>query len=264
MNYGFIGSGNMATAIIKGMITQISPHNIFVYDKSKDVQKNLMTNYSIQTCTNELDLVNHCDVVILSVKPHILQEVTSKIVAELSKKKPLVISIAAGKTIYDLENLCGTNIPIIRVMPNINAQVGESMTAVCGNSNATSQQISSVIRLFDSLGKTLEIPEKDFPAFMAIASCSPAFVYLFVDALAKSAQKLGIPKQQAVQIASQVLLGSSKTLLETNEHPQVLIDKVCSPGGTTIEGICTLQEHGFETAILKAIESCVEKDKRMS
>lgn len=266
MKYGFIGTGNMANAIIKGMATEVSSKDILVYDKSTEAMTKCVDAYGVSSLKSEVEIVENSDVVILAVKPHIITIVADEIRNALScmKKKPLFVSIAAGKTISELNSFLGEDMAIVRVMPNINAQIGESMTAICGNENTTEDNIKIVTNCFDMVGKTVVIKESEFPIFMAIASCSPAFVFLFIDALAKGSQKLGMSKADSIRIAAQAVMGSASMVLETREHPHQLIDKVCSPGGTTIEGVCTLLEYKMEAGIVAAVDACVKKDKLMS
>lgn len=148
-------------------------------------------------------------------------------------------------------------------MPNINAKVGAAMSALCANQQVTQAQKELVARLFCAVGQVKELDESFFPLFGVIAGSAPAFAYLFIDSLARAAVKNGMQKQAALEIAAQTVLGSAKLILESGEHPWVLIDQVCSPGGTTIEGIAALQETGFETGIRKAVDAALEKDRKL-
>lgn len=149
-------------------------------------------------------------------------------------------------------------------MPNINATVGEAMTAYCTNGRPDEQQVKTVERLCSSFGKIIALDEKYFPIFGVLAGAAPAFSYLFIDELARAAVKLGMNKKQALEIAAQTVLGSAKLVAESDEHPFELIDKVCSPGGITIEGVTALQEFGFSNAITQAVRKAYEKDSKLS
>jgi pyrroline-5-carboxylate reductase len=149
-------------------------------------------------------------------------------------------------------------------MPNINAKVLASESGYCANENCTSEQKKMVYDMFSAVGSAIEIPEKFFSIFGVIAGSSPAFAYIYINALAKAAVKAGMPKAQAMEIAANTVLGSAKMVLESNEHPCKLADMVCSPGGTTIEGVCALDEMGFENTVIKAFDAVLEKDRKIS
>lgn len=174
-----------------------------------------------------------------------------------------MISIAAGKTLASLEELLGEGLPLIRVMPNINAKVNESISAFCGNRLTEEGHKAVVRRIFEAVGEVIELEEKLFSAFSVIASCSPAYTLLYVDALAQAGVQFGIPKPLALKIASQAVLGTTRLLQETGEHPRALADQVCSPGGTTIAGVCSLQKDAFEAAVVAAAQASLDRDKQL-
>lgn len=174
-----------------------------------------------------------------------------------------MISIAAGKTLGFIEEALGFSPALVRVMPNINAKVGAAMSAFCANQQVTQEQKKLVARLFCAIGQVKELDEAFFPLFGVIAGSAPAFAYLFIDSLARAAVKNGMQKQVALEIAAQTVLGSAKLILEGGEHPWALIDQVCSPGGTTIEGIAALQDAGFEAGVRKSVDAALEKDRKL-
>jgi pyrroline-5-carboxylate reductase len=174
-----------------------------------------------------------------------------------------VISVAAGRTLAFLEDGLGPDLPIARVMPNINAKVGASTSAFAVNSRCAESHKSIVQALFSTVGAIIELPEEQFSIFTAIAGSSPAFSYMYIDALARAAVRGGLSRDKALEIAASAVYGSAKMILESREHPFTLIDQVSSPGGTTIEGICALQEHGFESAVHKAVAATALKDKNL-
>lgn len=266
MNYGFIGAGNMASAIIKGMTVgtgSFDGKNIYVYDLNPAPAEDLAKLCGINICKNTEDIIKNSDVVVLAVKPNVLKSVLDLTRESLFKKSPLVISIAAGKTIEFLENYLSSKLPIVRVMPNINAKVGCATSAFCPNASVTEEQKEIVRNLFSTVGSITELPENMFSIHGVIGGAAPAFAYLYIDALARAAVKAGMPKKQALELTAQTVLGSAKMVLESGEHPWALIDQVCSPGGTTIEGVCSLEASGFETALCKAFDAVYEKDKRL-
>lgn len=266
MNYGFIGSGNMASAIIKGMTTgteSFDGKNIFACALHKSTTDKLAEECGIISCNSASEVIANSDVLILAVKPAVLADVVTPIKDAILSKKPLVISIAAGKTLSYLKELLGDELAIVRVMPNINAKVGCSTSAFCTTENVDAKQKEIVKTLFETIGSITEIPEKLFGIHGVLGGAAPAFAYLYIDALARAAVKAGMPKKQALELTAQTVLGSAKMVLESGEHPWALIDQVCSPGGTTIEGICALEANEFEATLHKAFDAVYEKDKRL-
>lgn len=262
---GFIGTGNMAGAIVKGIVDSksISANRIMLFNKTPEKAKKLARQYGATTAQSVEELAQKCSVVVLSVKPNVIESVAKKIKEITDDKKPLIISIAAGKTLGFLSSLFGSESRIIRVMPNINAVVTESISAFCPNENATEQDIDFAKMFCSSFGRAVEISENQFSIFSAVGGCSPAFVYMFIDSLARAAVKNGMSKTLALEVAAQAVLGSAKMVLQSSEHPWQLVDKVCSPGGTTIEGVAALEKAGFQAAITAAVDAAFEKDQRL-
>ncbi|MEA5082755.1 MAG: pyrroline-5-carboxylate reductase [Lachnospiraceae bacterium] len=262
MKYGFIGAGNMAGAIIKGMVKKAgSGSNITVFNTSKAKTDALMAECGVNVAPSQKAVIDTVDVLILSVKPQVLDKIIETIKSDIGDRKPLIISIAVGKTIEYLETGLGADKAIVRVMPNINAKVLMSTSGYCPNNIVTKAQETIVEGLFEAVGSVTKIPEGMFSIFGVIAGSSPAFAYLYIDVVARAAQRAGMPKKQALEIAANTVLGSAKMVLESNEHPWELVDQVCSPGGTTIEGIYTLEENGFESTIVKAFDAVLAKDR---
>lgn len=264
MNIGFIGAGNMANAIIKGMTIGTGKYqgsSIYAYNRSIIKTELLNKECGINSCLSLKEVVEQSDVIILAVKPLVLTEVIPQVICYLNERKPLIISIAVGKTLSYFEDYFGEDTPIARVMPNINAKVGASTSAFCSCKAVTDKHKRIINELFSTIGTITEIEESLFSIFGVVAGSAPAFAYLYIDALARAAQKAGMSKKQALEIAAQSVLGSSKMILESHEHPWALIDQVCSPGGTTIEGITTLQSNAFESTITKGFDAILSKDK---
>ncbi|WP_146548519.1 pyrroline-5-carboxylate reductase [Rummeliibacillus suwonensis] len=264
MKYGFIGLGNMATAIIKGMVqnNHFTAADILGFNRSFDKTKNLVDTYQITGCTT-LEEVMKADVIILAVQPQSFAELLPKVNEHLFPNQT-VISIAAGKSINYLEANLSKATTIIRVMPNINAIVGASTTCFSASKNATNEAKEMVITLFQTIGSIVELPEEQFTIFSAIAGASPAFSYMYIDTLARAAVRAGMDKKQALQIASSAVLGSAKMVMESHEHPWELVDQVCSPGGTTIEGVTSLQNDQFESTIFDAVNAVIKKDHSLA
>ena len=265
MNIGFIGCGNMASAIIDGIIKNkfIESKNVYVFDVFSKAMEDAKNKYGVNTCNNENEIVSNSNIVILAVKPNIISTVLNKIDSILIKKKPLIISIAAGKTIAFIESNLSDKQRIIRVMPNINAKVGEAMSAYCGNVHTSTEDRKTVFEMLNQIGKAIEIDESYFPIFGVLGGCAPAFAYMFIDSIARAGVKNGMKKDDALKIAAQTVYGSAKMIMESEEHPWKLIDNVCSPGGTTIEGVTSLQSDGFESAVCNAVDKALDKDKKL-
>ncbi len=257
MRYAFIGLGNMASAIIRGM--QSSPKfaqtELYGFDRHPEKAGLL----PVTCCSSLEEAAERADVLLLCVKPHSLDELLSRL-RSLLKKSCIVASVAAGKPIswYE-ERLPGLS--FVRAMPNVNASVNAGVTAICGGSNATPEQVELIREIFDAVGQTYTLEEKHFSAFSAIAGAAPAYTYLYMDALASAGVKAGLPKATALSIAADMVLGSALLLRKTGEHPAVLADKVCSPGGTTIEGLHKLRALGFENSVYEAIAAVIDKDR---
>lgn len=263
MTLGFIGAGNMANAIIKGIVTDkaVEAGDIFVYNRSEAKALLCAENYGVTAVKILDDLLDNSDAVILAVKPKEFPSLLPQLSDKINGK--LLISIAAGKSLNEISSYFNADVAVVRVMPNINAKVGASMSAYCKNDNVTDKQEEFVKLIFGACGMITYIEEEQFPIFSAVAGCSPAYAYLYIDSLARAAVKHGMNKKTALDIAAQTVLGSAKLILESGEHPWELIDQVCSPGGTTIEGLLTLQDEGFESAVTKAVDAAFNKDKKM-
>lgn len=266
MKIGFIGCGNMANAIIKGILKEgaAASEDINVFDVFTPTLLAMSEKYSVTICEDENSVVKQSDIIILAVKPNVLASVLEKINTALeSDNEKLLISIAAGKTVEFIRESLTHDCKIIRVMPNINAKVGEAISAYTANKFVTQKDKDNCERLFSAVGSIMYLEENYFPLFGVIGGCGPAFAYMFIDALARAGVKNGMKKDIALTVAAQTVLGSAKLILESNEHPWELIDQVCSPGGTTIEGVTSLQADGFEKAVHNAVNRAVEKDSKL-
>lgn len=265
MKIGFIGAGNMASAIVGGAVKsgKFAPNDIYVCDINEEKVNKLKTELGVNAAADALELINSVDTVVLAVKPNVFPSLLPSVSKNTNDKGTFVISIAAGKSVAEINNLLGSNVPVARVMPNINATVLEAMSAYCCNALVNDEQKALVEKLCSSFGKVVSIEEDKFSIFSAIAGCSPAYAYMFIDSLARAGVKNGLAKWQALEIAAQTVLGSAKKILESNEHPWELVDRVCSPGGTTIEGVCALQENGFEATVTSAVDASYLKDKSL-
>ena len=262
---GCIGCGNMATAILNGVVKSqyVNGAEICVFDTCEEKANELKVSLGVEVLTSATEVAEKAQVVVLAVKPQVFPEVLPQIKDALSENNNALVSIGAGKTISYLCSFLESNTPVIRVMPNINAKVGASMSAVCKNDKVTYALLEFVKGLCQSFGDVIELPESQFSIFSVIAACSPAYTFMFIDSMARGAEKNGLKREDALKISAQAVLGSAKMMLESDDSPWALINSVCSPGGTTIEGVATLQNEEFDKAVMDAVQASYEKDKKM-
>ncbi|OCG22906.1 pyrroline-5-carboxylate reductase [Gilliamella sp. App4-10] len=262
---GLIGLGNMGNAILQGLlVSNIVPGTqIYVYDTHLEKGEKLNETYSINNLFSPKDVARESDIVIIAVKPNVIVDVLNNIQKEL-KKNTIVISIAAGVTIKTIANYVGYEQKIIRVMPNTPALVNAAMCSISPNTEVTDEELNIVKTLLNCIGETEVVPEYLIDAVIGASGSSPAFVFMFIEALADGAVKGGLSRKQAYKFAGQAVLGSAKLLLETGKHPGELKDMVCSPAGTTIEGVQQLEAKGFRSAVIDAVEATIKKSQAMT
>ena len=255
----------MAQAMIGGIIKSklVLPSCVMASAKTEKNLTFAKDNYAILVSNNNMDVVNFSDIIILAVKPNMYGAIIDEIKGNL-KKDTIIITIAAGITLSFMERAFGYKLKVVRTMPNTPALVGEGMSALCANELVTKEDLHLIVNIFESFGKAEIIDEKLMDAVPAISGSSPAYVYMFIEALADGGVLDGIPRDKAYKLAAQAVLGAAKMVLETGIHPGALKDNVCSPGGCTIEAVASLEEKGFRSAILSAMKSCTKKSKEMS
>ncbi len=264
MKIGFIGLGNMATAIIGGMLKKgvADKTDIIGADKSEMMLSKASSQFGIGTTADNKQVAKQADYLFLAVKPQFVGEVLKEI-APCILEKTVVISIVAGKTIGWMTEALGKEVKLVRCMPNTPALVGEGCTAMCPCTLVTEEEKEVVKSLLASFGTVSEVNENMIDAVVGISGSSPAYVFMFIEAMADAAVLAGMPRKQAYEMAAQAVLGSAKMVLETGKHPGELKDMVCSPGGTTIEAVKVLEEMGFRAAVMDAVEACIEKSKNL-
>lgn len=264
MNIGFIGLGNMATAMIGGLISKggIAPENIYGADVVPAMVEKAKEKFGIQAGADNVAVAKASDILVLAVKPQFMDGALDTFRTHV-KKDCIVISIAPGKTIHYFEEILGRAVKLVRCMPNTPALVGEGCTGCCGNNNITSDDMAKVIMILESFGRAVEVPESQMDAVVGISGSSPAYVFMFIEAMADAAVAAGMPRNKAYEMCAQAVLGSAKMVLETGKHPGELKDMVCSPGGTTIQAVKVLEEKNFRGTIMDAVEACIEKSKSL-
>lgn len=265
MKIGFIGCGNMAQAMIGGIINSsiAVAKNIIASDPFAAQLATIKEKLGIETTSDNKEVAAFSDILILSVKPYMYGAVIDEI-KDVVKNDTVVVTIAAGVPLSFCESAFGKAVKIIRTMPNTPALVGEGMTALCKNANVEDSDMNSVVEIFNSFGLTEIIDEKLMDMIPSISGSSPAYVYMFIEALADGAVIRGLARDKAYVMAAQSVLGAAKMVLETGKHPGKLKDEVCSPGGTTIQAVYSLEKNNFRGTIMEAMEKCTEKAMDMS
>ena len=264
MKLGIIGAGNMASAIIGGIIKKdiISAKEIICSTPVEAERKKAQDNFGINATNSNIDVVKNSEVLLLAVKPQVVPIVVEEIKDTVDDNQ-LIISIVAGKTIAWYNEAFGRNLKIVRTMPNTPALVGEGMTGVSPSENVSEDDLQTALKILSSFGNAEIVPEKLMDAVVAVSGSSPAYVFMMIEAMADGAVKLGMPRAQAYKFAAQAVLGSAKRVLETGKHPGELKDMVCSPAGTTIEAVQVLEEAGFRASLIDAMEAAAEVSKRL-
>lgn len=264
MKLGFIGTGNMASAIMGGIIGKkmISAEEIIGADLFAPGREKVKEQFGIQVTEKNQEVVEKAEVIILSVKPQFYEEVINQI-KDCVKKEQIIITIAPGKTLAWLAEKFGKEVKIVRTMPNTPALVGEGMTAMCPNEHMEKEETEYVKRLLESFGRVEVVPERLMDVVVSVSGSSPAYVFMMIEAMADAAVSGGMPRAQAYQFAAQAVYGSAKMVLETGKHPGELKDMVCSPAGTTIEAVRTLEEMGFRSSIIEAMKVCEEVSRNL-
>ena len=262
MKVGFIGGGNMASAMIGGMIQKgvVSADDILVSVRTEKSVERLTNQFGVQATMENEAVVAGSDLVFLAVKPNQIKNIINLVKNFISPEK-IIVSILPGKSLQWLGTEIGKPTKLIRTMPNTPALVGEGMTGVCANDLVTEEELQLVLTLLKSFGRAEVVPEYLMDTVTGVSGSSPAYVFLFLEALADAAVAEGMPRKQAYEFAAQSVLGSAKMLLETGMHPGELKDMVCSPGGTTIEAVAVLERENLRSAVIDATRACIRKSK---
>lgn len=270
---GFIGVGNMGGALLKSIVRynkEVLDNNskdqqlfsVSAFDINSELLKKLADETGIIEETSAAGLVNNCDIIVLAVKPQYCDNVLEQIKSVITDKK-IIVSIIVGLPTRYFKDLLGSQARIVRTMPNTPALVGEGMTLVCWDDSINNYERKTINKLFSCSGKVEELDESLMSEVTALTGSSPAYVFMFIEAMADAAVKSGIQRNLAYRLAAQAVLGSAKMVLDTGKHPAELKDMVCSPAGTTIEAVATLEQEGFRNAIIKAMDECTRKAREI-
>ncbi len=263
MKIGFIGGGNMAGAMIRGILKGglAGPDEMMVSDINPKTLEAISKETGIGTGTNK-ETTAFADILFLAVKPQFFEEMLADISPAVSEDT-LIVSIAPGKTIAWIKERIGRPCRLIRTMPNTPALVGEGMMGVCPDENVAPEEVEAVRRVCESFARTEIVPEKLMNVVTGVSGSSPAYVFMMIEALADAAVADGMPRAQAYRFAAQAVLGSARMVLESGKHPGELKDMVCSPGGTTAQAVRVLEEKGFRSALIEAVIACDRKSEQM-
>lgn len=264
-NIGFIGCGKMGQAIMEGMLKAeiVQPEHLKVSTSRVETLTVIEQKYHIKGSLDNQEIAEFADILFLAVQPVIHDQVLAKI-KDCLKEDVVIITMAAGVTIEYIEKELNRTVKVVRTMPNTPALVGEGMTAMSVNRAMTETDVEDVKQLLNSFGKTEVIMEELMDAVPAISGSSPAYAYLFIEALADGGVRDGISREQAYRMAAQSVLGAAKMVLDTGKHPATLKDDVCTPGGSTIQAVAALEENNFRDAILQAMKACTNKTKGLN
>ncbi|MBR2523699.1 MAG: pyrroline-5-carboxylate reductase [Clostridiales bacterium] len=262
MNIAVIGTGNMGRALAKGFANGFGDEvSLYLFDVNQDASIKAAEELGGKACYDVKSAVENADYVLIAVKPVNFDEVLAGFKSYL-KPDAVVLSIAAAVTVDRIRLILGEGKPFVRIMPNTPAQVGCGVSAVCPV-GLTEAQTNTVIKLFETCGEVIVCKEKTLDNIGCVSGTGPAYVMLFIEAMADAACALGIKRDDAIKIAAATVMGSGKLCLESGEHPAVLKDRVCSPGGTTIAGVKALEENGLRNAVIKAVDAAAERTKQM-
>ena len=264
MKIGFIGCGNMASAMISGMLKKglYKKDEIIVSNLTEEGSKRSREKLGVVTTLDNHEVVKNTKLVFLAVKPQFYEEVICEI-KDVMKDNQIVVTIAPGKTLAWLEEKFGKPVKLVRTMSNTPAMVQEGMTGVCKNTYVTESEMEHVCDILRGFGEVEIIPERLIDAVVTVSGSSPAYVFMMIEAMADAAVAEGMPRKQAYKFAAKAVMGSAKMVLETGKHPGELKDMVCSPAGTTIEAVKVLEAAGFRSALMEAMEVCAEKSRNM-
>ncbi|GAJ25804.1 pyrroline-5-carboxylate reductase [Liquorilactobacillus sucicola DSM 21376 = JCM 15457] len=264
MKLGFIGAGHMAQAIINGWLDsgKVNGLDIFIHSAHRESYGPYAQKKGLVAVESNNEVVEKTDIIFIAVKPLILGSVLAEIKDKVKAQKKVIVSMVSGVSLAEIQEALGSDkVELLRIMPNVNVEINEGITALAKNAHLTSKNYQVCRELFEALGKTSEVAEKDFSTFVALGGSSPAFVYFFIDSLARAGVKYGLSKKQATEVAAQAVVGSAKKVLATSRTPWELVDEVSSPGGTTVAGLLAMEEAGFMTSIVKAVDATIAKDR---
>ena len=262
--FGFIGTGNMGGALARAVCKGVPADQVFLANRTPEKAKALAAELACRTADNTA-IAEYADFIFLGVKPQMMADMLSDIAPVLAERETrfVLVTMAAGLTIADIQTMAGGDWPVIRIMPNTPASIGEGMILYTVGKGVTAPERKAFLTDMAAAGRFSELPEHLMDAGSAVSGCGPAFADLFLEALADGGVACGLPRAQAMELAAQMLAGSAKLALESGKHPGALKDAVCSPGGTTIQGVRVLEQNGFRSAVMEAVIAAYEKTLKL-
>ncbi|MCD8338385.1 MAG: pyrroline-5-carboxylate reductase [Lachnospiraceae bacterium] len=261
---GFIGCGNMGSAIVRAAVKKVAPPKVLLANRTAAKAEALADELGCQSGSNE-DAVKFCKYIFLGVKPGMMEDMLKPLQEILRERSAdectpfVLVTMAAGLSIAEIQRMAGGAYPVIRIMPNTPVSIGKGMTLVCASPEVTEEQLREFEAFMAGIGRLDYISEHLIDAASALSGCGPAYVYLFIEALADGAVECGLPRQKAMEYACQTLIGAASLVLESGSHPGALKDAVCSPGGTTIAGVHALERGGLRCAAMDAVKAAYDK-----
>ena len=261
----FIGTGNMGVALARAARKSLPPENLLLANRTREKAEALAQELGGCAVVSNIQAAEEADCLFLGVKPQMMEALLTETAPALAARKErfLLVTMAAGLTIRRIQELAGGPYPVIRVMPNTPAAIGEGMILYASSPEVQPEETEAFLRLMAGAGRFSPLPEHLIDAGSAVSGCGPAFADLFLEALADGGVACGLPRDQALELAAQMLAGTARLALETHRHPGALKDAVCSPGGTTIQGVRALERGGFRSAVMEAVIAAYEKTLAM-
>ncbi len=269
MKLGLIGTGKMGSALLRGALLSpmLSPEDVLLYNRTPDHLQALLTDFpSMKVCTTPSDVINEADVILLAIKPQGFCDFLSTAWHKRDKSRnvsPLLVSVAAGITITQMEEACPGLTRIVRVMPNTPSLIGSGVSAVSAKDHTPAQDVETICNLLARSGSVVRVPEKQIDAVSAISGCGPAYMYVIMDALSEAGVALGLTRPLALQLAAETMKGAAELVLQSGRHPMELRDDVTSPGGTTIAALNVLDQFGLRHALIQAVKTAAEKSAQL-
>jgi pyrroline-5-carboxylate reductase len=261
----FLGAGKMGGILLQALLKKglLSAKSTCATVAHQERAKALAEKLNVKVGTSNVEAVKGADIIVIAVKPQVVEEVVREISGQVSSKQ-LIISVAASVPTRSIEKGLPANVPVIRAMPNTPCLLGSGMTAISKGEHASADEVALTCRMFDVVGKTVVVDEKHMDAVTALSASGPAYIYIILESLAEAGVKVGLPRDIATLLAAQTTLGAARVVLETGDHPALLKDAVTTPAGCTIDAIMELEEGKLRVTLIKAVVKATERAKELA